>query len=166
MSLTTRVLLALLLGIVAGLVIRAYPTPALLSLVGVVEPVGTLWINAIRMTVVPLVVSLLITGVASSRDMTFVRETGVRALVTFLALLILCGVVGLLIVPPMFSWLTIDAATVASVRASATAPPTAGETPGFVDWVLTIIPTNPFLRACNGAILPLVVFALAFGLGL
>jgi len=166
MSLTTRVLLALLLGIVAGLVIRAYPTPALLSLVSVAEPIGTLWINAIRMTVVPLVVSLLITGVASSRDMTFVRETGVRALVTFLALLILCGVVGLLIVPPMFSWLTIDAATVASVRASATAPPTAGETPGFVDWVLTIIPTNPVRAAADGAILPLVVFALAFGLGL
>src|SRR4029079_11349979 len=105
MSLTTRVLLALLLGIVAGLVIRAYPTPALLSVVSVAEPIGTLWINAIRMTVVPLVVSLLITGVASSRDMTFVRETGVRALVTFLALLILCGIVGLLIVPPTFSWL-------------------------------------------------------------
>jgi proton glutamate symport protein len=166
MSLTTRVLIALVLGIVAGLVIRAYPAPALLSLVSFVEPIGTLWVNAIRMTVVPLVVSLLVTGVASSRDMTFVRTTGVRTLVTFVALLILCGIVGLLIVPPMFSWLTIDAATVASLRGSASAPPPAAETPGFVDWVLTIIPTNPVRAAADGAILPLVVFALAFGLGL
>jgi Na+/H+-dicarboxylate symporter len=166
MSLTTRVLIALFAGIAAGLLIRAYPVPALLSLVSVAEPIGTLWVNAIRMTVVPLVVSLLITGVASSRDMTFVRETGVRALVTFLALLLLCGVVGLLIVPPMFSWLSIDPATAASLRGSTVAPPSAAETPGFVEWVLTIIPTNPIRAAADGAILPLVVFALAFGLGL
>src|SRR5262245_19403232 len=166
MSLTTRVLVALLAGIAAGLLIRAYPAPALLSLVSVVEPIGTLWVNAIRMTVVPLVVSLLITGVASSRDMTFVRETGVRALVTFLALLILCGVVGLVIAPPMFSWLNIDPATAASLRGSTNAPASAAETPGFVEWVLTLTPTNPVKAAADGAILPLVVFALAFGLGL
>ena len=166
MSLTTRVLIALILGIVAGLVIRALQVPALLSLVDFVEPIGTLWVNAIRMTVVPLVVSLLITAVASSRDMTFVRTTGARALVTFLALLIFCGIVALVIVPPMYAWLTIDPSTVAAIRGSATAPPTVGETPGFVDWVLTIIPTNPVTAAADGAILPLVVFALAFGLGL
>src|SRR5262245_39071815 len=123
MSLTRRVLIALLAGIAAGLLIRAYPAPALLSVVSVVEPIGTLWVNAIRMTVVPLVVSLLITGVASSRDMTFVRETGVRALATFLALLVLCGIVALVIVPPMFSWLSIDPATAASLRGTASAPP-------------------------------------------
>lgn len=159
-------LIALILGIVAGLVIRALEVPALLSLVSVIEPIGTLWVNAIRMTVVPLVVSLLITAVASSRDMTFVRTTGTRTLVTFLALLIFCGIVALVIVPPMYAWLTIDPATVAAIRGSAGAPPPAGETPGFMDWVLTIIPTNPVRAAADGAILPLVVFALAFGLGL
>jgi proton glutamate symport protein len=58
MSLTKRVLVALVLGLVAGLLVLAHPTPALLKLVSWVEPIGTLWVNAFRMTVVPLVVSL------------------------------------------------------------------------------------------------------------
>src|SRR5262250_3041027 len=67
------VLVALVLGLGAGLIVLAHPTPALLKLVSVVEPVGILWVNAIRMTVVPLVVSLLISGVASCSNMRIVR---------------------------------------------------------------------------------------------
>ena len=117
MSLSTRVLVALLLGLATGLVIRGHPTPTLLTLVSLVEPIGTLWVNAIRMTVVPLVVSLVITGVASSADMQVVRGIGLRALASFVGLLVFAGAVGLLVVPPLFGWLRIDAATLASVRA-------------------------------------------------
>src|SRR4029453_6941219 len=102
MSPPPRVLIALALGVAAGLLIRAYPTPSLLAVVDIVEPIGTLWVNAIRMTIVPLVVSLLITGVASTGDMRTVRTIGVRAIVTFLALLVLCAAVSLVLVPPMF----------------------------------------------------------------
>jgi Na+/H+-dicarboxylate symporter len=52
-----------------GLVLRAYPTPTFPALVTVIKPVGTLWVNAIRMTIVPLVMSLLVVGVASSGEM-------------------------------------------------------------------------------------------------
>ncbi len=166
MSLTTRVLIALILGVAAGLVIRTYPTPTLLAVVSLVEPVGTLWVNAIRMTIVPLVVSLLITGVASTGDMRAVRTIGMRAIATFLALLVLCAVVSLLLVPPMFVWLEVDAATVASLRASSSAIVPPSEVPGFKDWILGVVPTNPIKAAADGALLPLVVFALAFGLGL
>jgi Na+/H+-dicarboxylate symporter len=66
----------------------------------------------------------------------------------------------------MFAWLHVDAATIASLRGSTTAivPPT--EAPGLTDWVLSIVPTNPIKAAADGALLPLVVFAVAFGLGL
>ena len=57
-SSTIRVLAALLLGLIAGLGVRWHPTPALLGMANVIEPIGTLWVNAIRMTVVPLVGSL------------------------------------------------------------------------------------------------------------
>jgi hypothetical protein len=83
MSLTTRVLMALVLGLAAGLVVLAHPTPPLLKLVSIVEPIGSLWVNAIRMTVVPLVVSLLITSVVSSSNMRVVRGIGLRALASF-----------------------------------------------------------------------------------
>ena len=149
-----------------GLVIRSHPTPALLAIVGFVEGIGTLWVNAIRMTIVPLVVSLLITGVASSGDVRFVRTIGVRAFMTFLGLLVLCGVFALIVVPPMFAWLHVDAATVTALRGSLPVVEPPSEAPGLQEWVLGVVPTNPIKAAADGALLPLVVFALAFGLAL
>ena len=166
MSLTVRVVIALVLGVAGGLVIRAYPTPAFQALVTVIEPVGTLWVNAIRMTIVPLVMSLLVVGVASSGEMRTVRSIGIRALVTFLALLLLCAIVALIVVPPMFAWLQVDAATIASLRGSTTVVEPPREVPGLRDWILGLVPTNPIKAAADGALLPLVVFVIAFGLGL
>lgn len=166
MQLTVRVVIALVLGIAGGLVLRAYPTPTFQAFVTVVEPVGTLWVNAIRMTIVPLVMSLLVVGVASSGEMRTVRSIGIRALVTFLALLLLCAIVGVIVVPPMFAWLQVDAATIASLRGSTTVVEPLREVPGLGDWILGLVPTNPIKAAADGALLPLVVFAIAFGLGL
>lgn len=166
MSLTTRVLLALVLGIAVGLAIRAYQIPATLALVSVIEPIGTLWVNAIRMTIVPLVVSLLITGVASSNDVRAVRAIGTRTLLTFLILLSLCALFAVVVVPPMFAWLPVDAATVASLRGVSPPLPPATDLPGLSDWLIGIVPTNPVKAAADGALLPLVVFTLAFALGL
>jgi proton glutamate symport protein len=166
MSLTIRVLIALVLGTAAGLALREYPTPAALAIVGFLETIGTLWVNAIRMTIVPLVVSLLITGVASSNDVRAVRAIGMRTLLTFFVLLVICGFFALIVVPPMFTWLHVDAVTVASLRGSAPALPPPVDLPGLSDWVISIVPTNPIKAAADGDLLPLVVFTLAFALGL
>lgn len=167
MSLTARVLVALVLGLAAGLIVLAHPTPALLKVVSVVEPIGSLWINAIRMTVVPLVVSLLITGVASCSNMRVVRGIGWRALASFLGLLVLFAAAGLLIVPPLFAWFRLDPATIATLRGNAGGGvATTPNIPGFGEWVVSVVPTNPVKAASDGAMLPLVVFALAFALAL
>ena len=60
------VLAALAAGFVLGSLAAASSSPAALRVVAIIEPLGTLWVNAIRMTVVPLVVSVLITGVVTS----------------------------------------------------------------------------------------------------
>ena len=166
MSLTKRILAALALGIACGFLVRAHPTPLLLKLVDVVEPIGTVWVNAIRMTVIPLVVSLLITGVASSSNISAVRGIGWRALASFLGLLVLCGVTALLIVPPLFSWFHMDQSTITSLGGNAAGMTTAPTVPRFSDWMVDLVPINPIRAASDGAMLPLVVFALAFGLAL
>jgi Na+/H+-dicarboxylate symporter len=164
MSLTSRVVVALVLGLAAGLATRTYTLPAIETLVGLVEPIGILWVNAIRMTVVPLVVSLLITAVASSADVRAVGGIGWRALAAFIGLLLLAAVVGLLVVPPLFGWLRLDASTTAAIRGDSTA--TAAEVPGLAEWIAGIVPTNPVQAAADGAMLPLVLFTLAFALAL
>lgn len=163
MSLTTRVLVALILGLVAGLLILAHPSPMFLKLVSIIEPIGTLWVNAIRMTVIPLVVSLLITGVASSSSMRMIRGIGLRALTAFAGLLILAAVAALLMVPPLFHWLHLDSSTAATLRPSGEAT-SAPNVPSFAEWLVSVVPVNPVKAASDGTMLPLVVFVLAFAL--
>ena len=62
-----------------------------MSAAAAIEPLGTLWINAIRMTVIPLVVSSLIVGVTSAPDMRTIGRIGGRALVLFLLVLFAAG---------------------------------------------------------------------------
>jgi proton glutamate symport protein len=163
-SSTVRVLAALLLGLIAGLGVRWHPSPALLGAASVIEPIGTLWVNAIRMTVVPLVGSLLITGIASASELRTVRVIGFRALGTFAGLLLLCTVVGLVIVPPLFAGLHIAPETAAMLRGTASVQ--RASIPSFGDWLVSIVPTNPIRAAADSAMLPLVFFTVAFGLGL
>jgi Na+/H+-dicarboxylate symporter len=167
MSLTTQVIAALLAGLFAGLVVREYPAPILLRLIDLIEPVGVLWVNAIRMTVIPLIVSLLVTGVASSASLKAVRGIGVRAIVTFASLLLFTAVLSLVLVPPLFAWLHVDPASTAALRPSPTdASASATPLPTFAEWVTGLVPTNPIRAAADGLVLPLVIFTLSLALAL
>ena len=75
---TNRVVVALIAGLVLGTAISATHNASLIALVSMIEPVGTLWVNAIRMTVIPLVISLLIVGVSSLSDLGIIRHLGAR----------------------------------------------------------------------------------------
>lgn len=172
MTLTTRVLIALAGGFAGGLVLRpvAGATPAP-QLIGGLEVVGTLWVNAIRMTVVPLVVSLLITGVSSAADARTVRSVGGRAFASFFGLLGLAAVVGLFIVPLLFTGLSIDPATSESLRQSAVSGAAEVATatksvPTFSQFLTNLVPINPVKAAADGAMLPLVIFSITFGFAL
>jgi proton glutamate symport protein len=166
MSLTTRVVGGLALGLAAGAAINASRQLTLLTLASWIEPVGTLWVNAILMTVIPLVVSSLILGVASRDDPRLIVQLGRRAFLFFLLLVCVSSGITALIAPSLFAWLPIDTATSASLRASAAAsathpvqvPATLGQ------WLVGLVPSNPVKAAADGALLPLVVFTLAFAL--
>src|SRR5215813_10514053 len=100
---STRVLVALGAGVAGGTAIAASGNAALARAADSVAPFGTLWVNAIRMTVIPLVVSLLITGVASATDVKSVGRIGRRTLVVFLALLAGTAIVVMPLAPLLFS---------------------------------------------------------------
>src|SRR5689334_24623743 len=87
MNESTRVLVGLGVGLGAGLAIAASHNPTLLHAADSVAPIGTLWVNAIRMTVIPLVVSLVITGVASASNVGSVGKIGRRTIFVFIGML-------------------------------------------------------------------------------
>lgn len=167
MSLAKRVVVALSVGLIAGMGVAASGDQRLYSAVSFLEPLGTLWVNAIRMTVVPLVVSLLIVAVASVTEITTIGRMGARTLTCFVLLLFFSATLAVIIVPPIFTLLQIDPASSASLRAAASAGTLgAGKLPTFGQWLVDIVPANPVKAAADGAMLPLVVFSLLFAIAL
>lgn len=165
MSETWRVLVALVAGLATGALADGHP--ALERVVGWVEPVGTLWLNGIRMTVIPLVVGLLTSGVIGSGDAGRVGQLGARALPVFIALLVGGGLFAVALAPLLLSSLAIDPATSAALRGAAAAGSTVAEVgrmPGMTQRIVEMVPSNAIKAAADGAMLPLIVFTVAFAL--
>ncbi|MGZ8379665.1 MAG: dicarboxylate/amino acid:cation symporter [Gemmatirosa sp.] len=163
MSQSTSTFAALAAGLAIGAALRALlPPDAVESLLAVAEPVGTTWVNAIRMTVVPLVVSLLIGAVAAD-DARIVGRLGARAAVAFAVSLSAGAALVALVAPPLLALIpTPPPEALAALRAGAVAPEGAAAPIGLRDWLVALVPTNPVRAAADGALLPLVVFTLVF----
>lgn len=171
MSLSTRVLIALAAGLGTGLALSAADDSIARVAIAIVEPIGALFVNAIRMTVIPLVVSSLVVGIATSGGGNVVARIGGRGIVVFILMLVASGLLGALIAPPILAHVTLDPAAVANVRAAATAgssglvsSASAIQTPA--QWLVALVPSNAIRAATDGAMLPLIVFALLLGLAL
>lgn len=166
MSTTTRILLALAAGAVIGLALAFWDPAVATSAADIVRPIGRLWLNALQMTVVPLVAALVVLGVNAASDAAASGRTARNAIVTFLVLLTLASAFASFAAPMLLTLLPRDAASIDAFRTAlqpADATATAG---GFGDAIAAIIPANAIAAAAQSAMLPLVVFALFFGFAL
>ena len=170
MTESARVLIALVVALALGAAVAASGNTMLRDAADIVAPIGTVWVNAIRMTIVPLIVSLLITGVASATDGKSIGRIGGRAILVFGLLLAGTALVVIPIVPSVFALLPRvqggppplpAGAAEAAGQIVASAP---GQT--LSAWVVSLVPANPIAAAATGAIVPLIVFSLLLGLAI
>lgn len=171
MSLTTKVLIALVAGLGVGVAISSSGNPALQAIPGYLEPLGTMWVNALRMIVVPLVVTAIVIGVSTLPDPRSVGRIGGRALLLALVILASAATFAVVVGPLAMSFLKIDAGAAAALRSSAIASSGAAvqnaqKIVGFGQWLVDLVPTNPIKAAADSAMLPLIVFTLLFGLAI
>ncbi len=164
MSQTARVLTGLVAGIVLGILL-AWMDPALAKQVAdIVEPFGKLWLNALQMTVVPLVLALVIVGINQTSDAAHSGRVARRAIVTFVVLLFAAAAMSAVLAPLVLSMLQPDPAVAAALRGhEAEVQATHG---GWASALIAIVPSNAVAAAAAGAMLPLVTFALFFGFAL
>jgi proton glutamate symport protein len=164
-SLTVRILI----GLVAGLALGALSPSLHLSwqdgLVASAQALGGVWLDALRMTIIPLVFSLLVVGVAQAAGA--VRGGGMagRALLAFAVMLLVSTPLAAIATPALLDAWPAPTAAAQALRASAMgAAASIPPSPPLAEWLKSFVPSNPVKAAADGAMASIVFFALVFGL--
>ncbi|MCE9677739.1 dicarboxylate/amino acid:cation symporter [Shewanella sp. AS1] len=146
-----QILVGMLLGMLTGIILGEQAV--------VLKPVGTLFVNTIKMLIVPLVFCSLIVGVTSMQDTAKMGRIGFKSFVFYLgttSIAIALGLgVGELLQPGAGLNMTPDAGAAA-----------AKEVPSVMQTLINIVPTNPVAALASGQILQVIVFAVALGIAL
>lgn len=157
-------LLALAAGVAVGAMVAGTGDQGLVGLTTEVEYIGSLWLNLLRMTVIPLVFSLLVTGVASVADAASTGRLAARSIFVFGVLLVAATTFACVAFPLVLQLWPVDHDAAASFIAGAGGQPVQPASPPTIgQWLAALAPGNAVAAAAEGAVLPLVVFALFFG---
>jgi Na+/H+-dicarboxylate symporter len=165
MSATTRVLVGLATGALIGLLLAGWNETVALQVANVAQPVGKLWLNALQMTVVPLVLALVVVGVNTATDAAASGRIARRAIVVFIVVLTGGALFAALAAPLVFSLFPHNPALITALD-HASVPAAAQAAPNWIDTLVAIVPNNAIMAAAQSAMLPLVVFALFLGFAL
>ena len=142
-SLPLQIIIALFIGVALGLCLQSNPKIA----DAYFKPIGTIFLNLIKLVIVPLVFSSLVVGVAELKD---IKKLGKIGLKTF-----------------VFYFLTTTFAIILGLAfTNALKEVKVNEAPNFIDTLINIIPSNPMKSIVDGSMLQIIVFALILGGGL
>ncbi|HWX65157.1 MAG TPA: dicarboxylate/amino acid:cation symporter [Rhodanobacter sp.] len=166
MSATARVLTGLVAGALIGLLLVGWNPPLALQVANVAQPIGKLWLNALQMTVVPLVLALVVVGVNTATDAAASGRIARRAIVVFIVVLTGGALFAALAAPLVFALFPHNPVLTVALG-HAVLPSAAQAAPvSWVDALTAIVPNNAIMAAAQSAMLPLVVFALFLGFAL
>lgn len=154
MQLTTKIFIGLALGIVLGIILQ--PNPEIAN--KFIKPFGTLFLNLIKLVIVPLVFSSLVVGATSMDDVRKLGRIGGKTMAYYLLTTAFAVTIGMIL------------ANVTNVGGGYTIPVDAkveiAAAPNVIDTLLNIIPSNPLKALVDGNMLQIIAFALIIGAGI
>jgi Na+/H+-dicarboxylate symporter len=160
-------LAALVAGLLAGMLANQIGTEPRGAALAVTSFVGTLWLNALKMTVIPLVVALLVVGVAKSAEAAQTGRVAGRSVLWIVIICTVSAVFGAIATVALTNTFPLPRATASLLQAAlANVEKPSAPLASPAEFFKGVIPPNLFSAADNGDILPLTVFALLFGLAL
>lgn len=148
----------ILAGLALGLALGALAGPDTLVL-PVVQAIGGLWLDALRMTIIPLVFALIVTGIGTGLSGS--TRIARRAVLLFVIVLFASALFGV-----AFGSLFFDDWAVTGLERLPSGVTSVPDLPPLGDSLRALVPANPFAAAAQGAVVPIVVFALLFALAL
>lgn len=149
------ILIGMVLGIIVGILFQGNPDFA----VKYIKPFGTVFLNLIKMIVVPLVLFSIMAGVISMKDIKKVGAVGGRTIVFYLVTTCIAVTLGLIFA---------NLLNVGGGYTLATEGLTyeAAEAPSFIDTLVNIFPSNSISPLSEASMLQVIVLALFFGFGI
>ena len=168
-SLAWQIVIALFLGILVGAFLHNAPEIRGDIIANFLQPLGKIFINLIKMIVIPLVLSMLILGIANAGDSKSVGKLGLKTIVYFEIITTVAIIVGLVAANVFQPGAGIDMSTLTTSDISQykeTTQEVSHEAHGLVNTVLSLIPPNIFAAMGDGHMLPIIFFAVIFGIGL
>lgn len=167
-SLSVTIMLGLGAGLALGLAASATGSPLLRQIALGIEPAGAVWINLLRMCVIPLVAAALVSGVGSLGDPRRLGRVGLRTLAFVLSTILLAAATGLVLALLAAPIAPVSPEAAAAMRAAAAegardVAPQVGAVQGLRQFIIDLVPANPVRAAADGALLPLTIFSVLFG---
>lgn len=152
LSLATKTFIGFGLGIVIGLIFGEKAS--------IIKPLGTIFLNMIKMIVVPMVFCSITAGVASLSDVKKLRNIGVKVLVIYAVTSAISTLIGFLVATVIDPGKGFDLSALGEVSYEAQ------EMPSVLDTIIDMFPTNVFQSFVNGNMLQIIVFAVFLGIAL
>lgn len=154
-SLSIQIFIALILGVIVGVLLQNRPEIANTF----IKPFGTVFLNLIKLVIVPLVFSSIVVGTADIGDLSKLGKIGLKTFIFFMVTTVFAIIIGLFF------------ANIFHVGGGFTLPASelkyeAKQAPSFLTTLFGIIPANPLQSLVKGDMLQIIVFAIIFGGGL
>ena len=127
--------LIVLAALVAGLLLGPVAERAMPGIGQWTGVIGDMWLNGLKMTVIPLIVALLITGIVKAAAMARAGRTTVRALVLMISLLWLSALVAAFLTPALIAAIPIPADSAAAFRNALAGQEPVGDIPPFAEFL-------------------------------
>lgn len=155
LSLPILIMLGMVLGILMGIPFQKNPEFA----VEYIKPFGTLFLNLIKMIVVPVVLCSIISGVISMKDIRKVGSVGLKSVSFYMATTAIAVTFGMI-------FANVSKVGTGFQFASESLTFESLETPNFMDTLLNIFPSNAVEPLVSATMLQVIVLALFFGFGI
>ncbi|ALD01467.1 MAG: glutamate/aspartate:proton symporter GltP [Acinetobacter sp.] len=168
-SLAWQIVIALILGVLVGSFLHYSPEYRDVLINNFLRPLGAIFITLIKMIVVPLVVSMLILGIANTSHGQNIGKLGFKTIVYFEIITTVAIVVGLVAANIFQPGAGIDMSALTQADISQyqeTSQEVSSHAHGLVNTILSVIPSNIFGSLTDGHMLPIIFFCVIFGVGL
>src|SRR3954468_1510053 len=149
MSQATRILLALIAGLLIGIAAAALDPARAVAATAVTQPIGLAWLHGLQMVIVPLIMGLLVTGVGAAANAARAGRIALRSVISFVVILWTTTFMSALVMPLLLDLWPLPEKWSHALRLALPSAAPVGTVPTLSNFFETIVPSNVISAAAS-----------------